>query len=618
MKQTFSCKFFSLSLLVTFVLMGNAFVAAQNPVDVYFIAGQSNAANIGSQNGTGTSDVGFNLTYGRVETSNAPTSPGTIADGYSSNLLDLDQAVNQLAVSLYQGNDIAIYTFGRAGKPLTNVVDTNDGGESWFPGDGTTNYDAELYGEFQNWSSARLNELSTAGNTATVKGVFWFQGERDVVLERTNVDNTAVDNYQTNFENLLSRFRDDFNNDVVIVASKLRIVTNSTQQALNDLISVAIENVAATDPLVGVVETTVNADGTGGPMANRFGGTSGFNTDVHFSNASQEIIVDRWSAKHLAINSPPQAQTIGFTNVTSHNHVSVNSNPIADASTITQSPFFAGAPASNGLSGDVAFNNNPVTTGPMTSATATIGGTFTVIGNSTAAGGFTDGNSLPSGITVTYDISFDLSTTTGALLSAGLSESNGLGAGAGDAFFAPANGNFSGNLIFGAATISNVSFTGSPTDAGFVFSNGTVDSIDLLGLASASFNGSNDAVLLASDNSTVLVDFTTDAASTTETLIDATNGNLFAGQELGNAIFAATNGGAHLRGFTLGANLSYEIDPSSLLGDVNLDGTVNFLDISPFIAVLSSGMFQAEADCNESGGVDFLDISPFIAILSGQ
>jgi hypothetical protein len=55
-----------------------------------------------------------------------------------------------------------------------------------------------------------------------------------------------------------------------------------------------------------------------------------------------------------------------------------------------------------------------------------------------------------------------------------------------------------------------------------------------------------------------------------------------------------------------------------LRGDVNLDGAVNFLDISPFIAVLSSGGLQAEADCNESGAVDFLDISPFIATLSGM
>ena len=57
--------------------------------------------------------------------------------------------------------------------------------------------------------------------------------------------------------------------------------------------------------------------------------------------------------------------------------------------------------------------------------------------------------------------------------------------------------------------------------------------------------------------------------------------------------------------------------PNVLLGDVDLSGTVDFLDIAPFIAVLSSNDFQAEAECDESGTVDFLDISPFITILSG-
>lgn len=52
-----------------------------------------------------------------------------------------------------------------------------------------------------------------------------------------------------------------------------------------------------------------------------------------------------------------------------------------------------------------------------------------------------------------------------------------------------------------------------------------------------------------------------------------------------------------------------------LLGDVNLDGAVNFLDISPFIAVLAANGFQLEADINGDGSVNFLDISPFIGLL---
>ena len=53
-----------------------------------------------------------------------------------------------------------------------------------------------------------------------------------------------------------------------------------------------------------------------------------------------------------------------------------------------------------------------------------------------------------------------------------------------------------------------------------------------------------------------------------------------------------------------------------LLGDANQDGAVDFLDISPFIALLSNGDFLAEADIDGSGVVDFLDIGPFIALLS--
>ena len=59
-------------------------------------------------------------------------------------------------------------------------------------------------------------------------------------------------------------------------------------------------------------------------------------------------------------------------------------------------------------------------------------------------------------------------------------------------------------------------------------------------------------------------------------------------------------------------------DPA-LCGDVDLSGVVDFLDIAPFIILLSTpGAFQAEADCNLNGLVDFLDIAPFIAALAGN
>ena len=59
-------------------------------------------------------------------------------------------------------------------------------------------------------------------------------------------------------------------------------------------------------------------------------------------------------------------------------------------------------------------------------------------------------------------------------------------------------------------------------------------------------------------------------------------------------------------------------DPSFvLLGDVNLDGAASFLDVPPFIAILASGEFQAQADLNQDGAVTFLDIAPMLTVLTG-
>ena len=55
-----------------------------------------------------------------------------------------------------------------------------------------------------------------------------------------------------------------------------------------------------------------------------------------------------------------------------------------------------------------------------------------------------------------------------------------------------------------------------------------------------------------------------------------------------------------------------------LRGDVNLDGAVTFADIQPFIARLSAGVYQNEADVDQNAAVDFGDIPAFIAVLNSQ
>ena len=53
-------------------------------------------------------------------------------------------------------------------------------------------------------------------------------------------------------------------------------------------------------------------------------------------------------------------------------------------------------------------------------------------------------------------------------------------------------------------------------------------------------------------------------------------------------------------------------------GDVNLDGAVDSFDIPPFISVLFTGEFVAEADINNSDSVNFFDVFPFIDVLTSQ
>ncbi|MDB2686012.1 carbohydrate-binding protein [Mariniblastus sp.] len=57
-------------------------------------------------------------------------------------------------------------------------------------------------------------------------------------------------------------------------------------------------------------------------------------------------------------------------------------------------------------------------------------------------------------------------------------------------------------------------------------------------------------------------------------------------------------------------------EPDFVLGDCNRDGVVDFSDISPFILILSAGVYLPEADITGDGMVDFDDISGFITLLA--
>ena len=65
------------------------------------------------------------------------------------------------------------------------------------------------------------------------------------------------------------------------------------------------------------------------------------------------------------------------------------------------------------------------------------------------------------------------------------------------------------------------------------------------------------------------------------------------------------------------SKLDYVLDSLvfTLLGDVSLDGTVDFLTFSPLSMYSLGDAYLTEADIDQNGVVDFFDIQPFIDIL---
>ena len=74
--------------------------------------------------------------------------------------------------------------------------------------------------------------------------------------------------------------------------------------------------------------------------------------------------------------------------------------------------------------------------------------------------------------------------------------------------------------------------------------------------------------------------------------------------------------GQDLGGNALGATLTIA-GGGIVPGDVNGDGVVDLLDVTPFVAVLAGGDFNEAADINGDGMVDLLDVGPFVDLLSG-
>lgn len=52
-----------------------------------------------------------------------------------------------------------------------------------------------------------------------------------------------------------------------------------------------------------------------------------------------------------------------------------------------------------------------------------------------------------------------------------------------------------------------------------------------------------------------------------------------------------------------------------ILGDVNCDGSINLLDVDPFVASLSAKQYLGKADVNGDGANNLLDVAPFVELI---
>ena len=118
------------------------------------------------------------------------------------------------------------------------------------------------------------------------------------------------------------------------------------------------------------------------------------------------------------------------------------------------------------------------------------------------------------------------------------------------------------------------------------------------------FNGDDQANFDGS-NITDFIDWS-DQIEIDQTVTSIANVSSFGEDGDGNLIIVSLNGSV------------FRLNSVSVLGDVNLDGVVDFSDIPTFISVLTAGDFQDEADCDLDGDVDFSDIPFFIEILISQ
>ena len=147
---------------------------------------------------------------------------------------------------------------------------------------------------------------------------------------------------------------------------------------------------------------------------------------------------------------------------------------------------------------------------PATAASSTPKKSFSIIGDSTAAGNWTNGNGIPAGMTLSFDAEFTitaLQTEAGMMLTVPCA-SNTNQSGRGIGLTVVAGGvddiNPGRGVQFSPVTVSNFSFTGTLAEPGYTISGGAVSNFGIQLFASGVFNETSQGMLLTQGEDTVV------------------------------------------------------------------------------------------------------------------
>ena len=308
---------------------------------------------------------------------------------------------------------------------------------------------------------------------------------------------------------------------------------------------------------------------------------------------------------------------------------------------------------SNGWSPLLTEEQPKVQAGTSGATSTTPKKTFTFVGDSTAAGNWTDGNGIPAGITLTFDAqltitAFSLTPGDAPFLTVpGLADTNQSGRGIGvtsvpdgadDINLVPQRG-----LAFSPVTLSNVNFSGTLAEPGFSFTPGGVSGFGVEVFASGVFNETLRGMLLTQGEDGVADpgEGTIGFGLETGTIASNVAQNLnFGPYSPGPAGGSATpndpsgvfprqsgpfnlvmtqsdtpNGGGTIRGFTLGYDVTYDISPANAAedADFNGDGVVDGADFLTWQRGFGVGNDLSTGDANDDNVVDGADLAIWTA-----